>query len=303
MKRLFVGLAALAIILSLPCTLLVAQDKEEEPREHAEHMRSRNAKAHHSEEREREEHQRDMEHQGREEGHDERPCWGLERLYDRLFEELERQRHEIRALREEVAELLRMLEEQSAPARSRRGRRWEREPRPFRERSEMERRHTRREPDIDMEIRELQEAVERHPDNVDLRMKLGHLYREIGRVEDAIGQYKAALEIRPDFDAPHRALKELGYRFPDRRREEEERLEDSAGVVISSNEKEVVVKTREGDTVTFRVPSWQKDDGSWVLNEDLSELAKSLEPDQKVKILWREREEQRFIHRMERIEE
>ena len=303
MKRLLVGLTALVIVLSLPCTLLVAQEREEEPRERAEHMRGADAKALHAEEREGEEHQRDIEHQRREEEREERPCWGLERLYDRLFEELERQRHEIRALREEIAELRRTLEEQSAPGRSRRGRRWEREGRPSRERGEMERPHTQREPDIEMEIRELQEAVERHPDNVDLRMKLGHLYRETDRVEAAVEQYKAVLEIRPDFDAPHRALKELGYRFPDTPREGKERLEDSAGEVISSNEREVVVRTREGDIVTFTVPSRQKDDGSWVLNQDLSEMAKSLKPDQKVKILWQEREEQRIIRRMERIEE
>ena len=182
----------------------------------------------------------------------------------------------------------------------------------------------REEPHIDREIRirTLEEKVERHPDDIELRIRLAHFYREVDRIEAAIVQYKAALEIDPDFDPALRGLKELGYKIPDVPREREEPLEDSVGEVISANEKEVKLKTLEGDVVSFRVPSRQKEDGSWVLNEDLSEMARSLDPGaqvkiqwresegprsldlgERVRIQWRESEGHRIIHRMERVKE
>jgi tetratricopeptide (TPR) repeat protein len=235
-----------------------------------------------------------------------------EALYDKLFAELRHQRDEIRALREEVAGLRRMLEDQFALRRARgvrRGRellrRWEPEREPerweFRERWESERREIP--DDIDRQIRDTREKVERHPDDIEVRMRLAHLYREVDRIEAAIEQYKEVLRIAPDFDAPYQALKELGYRFPDEPRDEEVPLKDSVGEVISSSEKEVEVKTREGDVVTFTVPSWQRDDGSWALNEDLSEMAKSLDPGAQVKVLWQEHEGLKVIQRMEKVKE
>ncbi len=296
MKRAFVIITILAVILSLSYGVLIAQERErdQEVRERDEASRVER----------RPDPDRRMEQEERMRDRPEVP-------YDRLFAELRRQRDEIRALREEVAALRRMLEDQFALRRARqvrRGRellrRWEpgREPEhmEFRERWEPERREIP--DDIDRQIRDTREKLERHPDDIEVRMRLAHLYREVDRIEAAIEQYKEVLKIAPDFDAPYQALKELGYRFPDEPRDEEVPLKDSMGEVISSSEKEVEVKTLEGDVVTFTVPSWQRDDGSWALNEDLSEMAKSLEAGAQVKILWREHEGLRVIQRMEKVE-
>ncbi len=290
MKRAFVIITVLAIILSLSCGVLVAQEREREgevrEREEARRVERRPDPDRRMEQEER---MRD------------RP----EALYDKLFAELRRQRDEIRALREEVAALRRMLEDQFALRRARQVRRGRELPRRWEPEREPERREPERREipdDINREIMNIRERLERRPDDMELRMRLAHLYREIDRIEAAIEQYKEVLKIAPDFDAPYQALKELGYRFPDEPKDEEVPLKDSAGEVISSSEKEVKVKTREGDTVTFTVPSWQRDDGSWVLNEDLSEMAKSLEPGAQVKIIWREHEGLRVIQRMEKIE-
>jgi len=296
-KKAFVIITILAVIFSLSYGILIAQEREREQevgdREEAERVDRRRDPDRRMEQEER---MRD------------RP----EAPYDRLFAELRRQRDEIRALREEVAALRRMLEDQYALRRARgirRGRellrRWEPERESergdFRERREPERREIP--DDINREIMNTREKLERRPDDTELRMRLAHLYREVDKIEAAIEQYKAILKIAPDFDAPYQALKELGYRFPDAPRDEDVPLRDSMGEVVSSSEKEVKVKTLEGDVVTFTVPSWQRDDGSWTLNEDISEMTKSLEPGAQVKIIWREHEGLRVIQRMEKAKE
>jgi tetratricopeptide (TPR) repeat protein len=304
MKRVFVILTALAFILSLSYTFPLAQESGEKAGEAGE-QRSEEGRSLepvlHPEEFERATNRRRMEQERRV---SERP----ERLYDRLFAELERQREEIRALREEIAALRKMLEDQHASRKFQRDRRrrirprrWEsrREP----ERREPERRDIQRAPDLHGQIRELEAGVERRPGDIELRMKLAHLYREAGKIEAAIEHYKAALEIDPDFDPPYRALQELGYRFPYESIERLEPLEDSVGEVISANEQEVELRTLEGEIVTFRVPSRQREDGSWMLREEYSRMAKSLEPGARVKIVWRESEGGKVIHAIERIEE
>ena len=305
MKRGLVILAALTIILTLSYALSMAQEAGERPREAG---------------RREIEEKREAEQLEKEAALDrlieqrKRMREAPERLYEKLFAELERQRNEIRALREEIGALRRMLEDQYALRRLRRDRRRQIRPRrweprresehmPLRDRWEPERREIRRDPDIDMEIRELREALERRPDDIEPRMRLADLYREVGKIEAAIEQYKAALEIAPGFDPPYRALRELGYKFPDMPRDREEPLKDSAGEVISTSEAEITLRILEGDVVTFKVPSRRKEDGSWVLNEDFSEFAKSLEPGTRVKILWREAEGQKFIRRIERTKE
>ena len=288
MKRVFTIAIALAVILSLSYTFLMAQESREESEE-----------------------ARDMDHrQGKIERDEDSPRYAErghrmpempDMMCHRLMEMLEHQMHEIRALREEIAELRGILIGQGSMRW--RDQRRDPEPRRERERREPERRDVRRDADIEGQIREIEAAVERRPDDVELRMRLAHLYREVDRIEAAVVQYKAALEIDPAFDPPYHALEELGREFPDMFREKEEPLEDSAGEVISANEAEIVLKTREGETVTFKVPSRRKEDGSWVLNEDFSELAKSLEQGERLIILWREVEGQRVIRRIEKMEE
>ena len=58
----------------------------------------------------------------------------------------------------------------------------------------------------------------------------------VGNVEAAYRQYKAALEIAPDFEPAYGALEELRATFPDiSRRPAEKPLEDSVGKVISAD--------------------------------------------------------------------
>jgi len=84
-------------------------------------------------------------------------------------------------------------------------------------------------------------------------------------------------------------------------REEAKPMEEYCmGEVISSSMEEVTIKTLEnGETLTFRVPRVKKDDGSWVLNMDIAERAKSLDKGAKVKIFWNRVEDQRILRRIE----
>ena len=287
MKKFFAIAIALAVILSLSYTFLMADEPREKPGEarEPEHMMEHRG------------HEGDMDSPRRAEHEEEMPemCEMHEMMLHNIMEMLEHQMNEIRALREEIAELRGILIGQGSMMRWRdqrgdlvpRHERWEQE---------------RRDPGIEREIRDAETEVERHPEDIELHMRLAHLYQEVDMAEAAIEQYKAVLEINPDLDEPYHALRELGYKFPEMGREKEEPLKVSMGAVVSANEKEIKLKTLEGDIVAFKVPSRQKDDGSWVLNEDLSELAKSQEPGIKLKILWREAEGQRFIRRIEKME-
>ena len=176
---------------------------------------------------------------------------------------------------------------------------------------------------IERDIEEVQEAMRRNPNDPELHVKLAHLYQEVDHLDAAIEQYKAALSINPDFDPAFRGLEELRTKYPDISREprpdwpggdpdmpnwigepEQERpLEKNAGTVASADKRHIALKTFEGETFTFRVPLRQKDDGSWVLNEDFARYAGSLEPGTRIAILWEEVDGGRVIRRIERIGE
>jgi len=313
MKKVFVVLTIFIIIFSLWCTSLMAEEsgkiqkqgelKREDDRN--EHVESEI----HSDERDQ-----------------------PEGLYERLFAELERQREENRALREEVRNLkeeiihllsnqverqedeittLRtMLEEQYNFVRELLEGEYELrkakqlvEVRKF----EMEMgEHGTNAPDIEREIAEIQGAVERDPNNLELRVRLGDLYWKVDNIEGAFHQYKTALSINPDFDRAFQALEKLRAEFPDisRRpeREREQPLERIAGTVVSANKEEIKLGVGEGDVLTFRVEFRRREDGSWALNEDLAEFAGSLEPGMRVGLLWQEEEGRRVIRRIERTE-
>ncbi|MBD3184616.1 tetratricopeptide repeat protein [Candidatus Poribacteria bacterium] len=227
-------------------------------------------------------------------------------IYYRLMYELRRQQDEIHALREEIADLREMLKDRDdyryyrryEDRYSYRDRREEPEWESYRERWERE----RRDPEIHMEIRELELKLRKHPEDFELHTRLGDMYREIGKDEAAIEHYKAALEIKPGFDPPYIALKEMGYKFHKEEKEKDRPLEDSVGEVISRNEKGLKIENMEGEEIKFIVPAWQRDDGSWALSEDLSYMVKSLEPGTKVKIIWQKREGYRIIHRIEKVD-
>jgi hypothetical protein len=86
----------------------------------------------------------------------------------------------------------------------------------------------------------------------------------------------------------------------EQRKEAKPMEEYCMGEVISSNMEAVTIKTLEnGETLTFRVPRVKKDDGSWGLNMDIAERAKSLDKGAKVKIFWNRVEDQRILRRIE----
>jgi len=313
MKKVFVVLTIFTVIFSLWCTSLMAEGSREMQKQ-GELKRDDDRNEHveqesHSDERDQ-----------------------PEGLYERLFAELERQREENRALREEVRNLkeeiihllsnqverqedeittLRtMLEEQYNFVRELLEGEYELrkakqlvEVRKF----EMEMgEHGTNAPDIEREIAEIQGAVERDPNNLELRVRLGDLYWKVDNIEGAFHQYKTALSINPDFDRAFQALEKLRAEFPDisRRpeREREQPLERIAGTVVSANKEEIKLGVGEGDVLTFRVEFRRREDGSWALNEDLAEFAGSLEPGMRVGLLWQEEEGRRVIRRIERTE-
>lgn len=252
--------------------------------------------------------------------------------YSRLVSELERQREEIRALREEVRSLreeilqllitqldrqweevksLRMMQEHQyeflqgmlKEEHNLRTRQFaemrEREPEWGRDKDKFE-----GEFNIGKELMHLQEQVELNPRDPELRMKLGHIYQEVDNIDAAFGQYKAALEVAPDFEPAFHALEELRMKFPDMSRKPAEKpLEDAAGEVISANKEEVKVAVFEGDAMTFKVPFIQNEEGAWVLNGDLSEYTGTLEPGMRVRIIWQQMEDRMVIRRIERMED
>ena len=181
---------------------------------------------------------------------------------------------------------------------------------------EMERRND--EGNIERELNEIRSAVERDPNNPELRTKLGNVLWEVGDFHGAFEQYKTALSINPDFGPAFEAMERLREEFPDLSREMREReperdreperererpVEDAAGTVISANKEELKLKTWEGEIITFRVPFIRRDDGSWALNEDLAHFVGSLEPGARVGLLWEEVEGRRVIRRIEPLEE
>ena len=308
MNKVFVVLTIFTVIFSLGCTSLIAEESREIQRQN--------------------ELKRDddrNEHVEQESHSDERDQ--PEGLYERLFAELERQREENRALREEIQHLreeiihllsnqverqedeittLRtMLEEQYNFVRRLLEEEYElRKAKQLVEVRKFEMEMGEHNPDIERELAEIQEAVERDPNNLELRMKLGDLYWKIDKIEDALHQYKTALSIDPDFDPAFEALEKLRAEFPDisPEREREKPLEDIAGTVVSANKEEIKLRVGEGEILTFRVGFRRREDGSWALNEDLSEFAESLEPGMRVGLQWQEEEGRRVIRRIERIE-
>ena len=313
MKRVFVVLSIFTVIFSLGCTTLMAEESGEIQKQSK--IKRDNGR---NEYVEQESHSDDRD----------RP----EGLYERLFAELERQREENRALREEVQDLkeeiihllsdqvqrqqdeimtLRtMLEEQYNFVRRLLEVEYElRKTKQFVEARKFEMEmgeYGTNEPDIEREIAEIQGAVERDPNNLELRIKLGEFYWKVDNIESAFHQFKTALSIDPDFDRAFEALEELRAAFPDISRWSEQELDQPleriAGTVVSANKEEIKLRVGEGEVLTFRVGFRQREDGSWALNEDLAEFAGSLEPDMQVVLLWQEEEGRRVIRRIERIE-
>ncbi|MFC1717090.1 hypothetical protein ACFL6S_25730 [Candidatus Poribacteria bacterium] len=310
MRKVFMVLVALAVIFSLSCISTMA----EEARKESTGVRQT---------------QRSIEKDHDPDEHIEREYKVIELpvgSYNRMVAELDRQREEIHSLREEVRSLREEIVQLLADLLERQ---WEEihnlremqqhqynfmqemlsRENEIRLRQVMGERNREWEPEreeqnIEMELRHMQEQVERNPRDPELRLKLGHIYREVDNIDAAFGQFKAAIEIAPDFEPAYGALEDLRAQFPDvSRRPNEKPLEDSAGTVISANKEEIKLQVFEGDVITFKVPFIQNEEGKWVLVEDFAHFAGSLEPGMKVKILWQEMEDRRIIRRVERIED
>ena len=291
MKKIFVILVALTLTLSLWTTCLMAEERAEAKRE---------------------------------------------RNDDKLLAELERQREENRELRDEVRELkdeiinlmsaqIERQQEQIYSMGEMLGQQQEfmqgllkaeYELRMAQQRMGIRgfgmNRNDNNEENIERELQEIKAAVERDPNNPELRTKLGHILREAGNFDAAFEQFKTALSIDPDFGPAFEALQGLREEFPDLSREMRKReperdrnrpVEDAAGTVISANKEELKLKTREGEIITFRVPFRRKEDGSWALNEDIAHFVSSLKPGARVGLLWEEAEGRRVIRRIEPLKE
>jgi tetratricopeptide (TPR) repeat protein len=234
-------------------------------------------------------------------------AWNESDVIRDLIAEVRRQREEIQALREEIGQLRRLIEERirlNEPL-IRRGdgnppRRFQPDYLPpnreYRERDEGQRKEPN---DIENEIRRLEGKIKEQPDNIDARMMLADLYRQMGKFDAAFNQYETVLKMKPDFDPARKALEELK-----KKPEESKPKEDfNMGEVILSGPDGIVLKTFEGDTVTFKVPKRQQEDGSWMPDKGIEEKVKSIDKGVKVKIIWNEIEGQRVIRSIERIEE
>jgi len=224
-----------------------------------------------------------------------------EGLLQLLAMQIERQWEEMNALREMQQQQFHFMQEMLGREHEGRFDRMNRED--DRER-DWTRERERDEDNIEMRLRRLQEEVERNPGNAELRVELGHFYWRLGDIEAAYRQFKAALEIAPDFEEAFGSLEKLRGEFPDISRVPVEKpLRDSAGEVISANKEEIKLQIFESDdVVTFNVPFVQNEVGEWVLNEDFAHFAGSLKPGMRIKILWQEMEDRRVIRKIERLE-
>jgi tetratricopeptide (TPR) repeat protein len=179
---------------------------------------------------------------------------------------------------------------------------------------------------IEREMREIRAAVERDPNNPELRTKMGYVLWEVGEFHAAFEQFKIALSIDPDFRPAFEALEKLREEFPDMSREMRERERDltrepeqdwnrepeqererpvahDAGTVVSANREEVKLLTAAGETITFRVPFKRGEDNSRMVDKELAHLVGSLKPDARVEVWWEEVEGRRFIRRIHQLEE
>lgn len=192
--------------------------------------------------------------------------------------------------------------------------------------------------EIESEMNSLEEKIAMQPYNKDARVKLAGIYKKVGRKEDAISQYNEALGIQAieseiersmDFIKENPENTETRMQIAEKYRtigdldnalryyeecikiegigslSEEAKSESdfNLGEVMSSSAEEVVIKTFEGDTATFKVPKMGNNDGSYTPDKKISEMALSLDKGKKVKIIWNKIEGQKVIHDIEILKE
>jgi tetratricopeptide (TPR) repeat protein len=193
--------------------------------------------------------------------------------------------------------------------------------------------------EIESEINSLEEKISDQPYNKDARIKLAGIYKKVGRKEEAIFQYLETMRIKsieenikitmdnnPNNSETYLSIANLYKELGDldnsllyyekylkykgfsglsdeiKPRESEEAKSESdfnMGEVISSSAEEVVLKTFEGDTATFKVPKWGNKDGSYTPDKEISEMTQKLDKGKKVKIIWNKIEGQKIIQDIE----
>jgi tetratricopeptide (TPR) repeat protein len=137
---------------------------------------------------------------------------------------------------------------------------------------------------IEQKIKELMNSMKEYPEIMDIRIQIAEQYKEIGDLDNALRYYEEYIK-----------LKGIGGLSE----ESKPGLDLNMGEVISSNAEEVVLKTFEGDTATFKVPKWQQEDGKWLSDKEISEKAQSLKQGVKVKIIWEPIEGEKVIRSIE----
>ncbi len=120
-------------------------------------------------------------------------------------------------------------------------------------------------------------------------------------VKDTPDGLETASEIVKNLDIPRRrAARERA----ERPRERAERENFFFGTVLEAGEGSLTIKTRDsGETVTLYVPVRRRDDGTSVVNEELSKLVASLQAGTPVRVQYRRGEDRLWIQRVTRTRE
>jgi len=126
--------------------------------------------------------------------------------------------------------------------------------------------------------------LKEYPDGLGIRIDIASQYKEIGDLDNALRYYEEYMK-----------LKGIGGLSEEPKSESDFNM----GEVISSSTEEVVIKTLEGDTATFKVPKWGNKDGSYTPDKEISEMTQKLDKGKKVKITWNKIEGQKVIQDIE----
>ncbi len=120
-------------------------------------------------------------------------------------------------------------------------------------------------------------------------------------IRDTPDGLEAASEIVKNLDIPRRrATSERAERPRDRAESENFFF----GTVLEAGEESLTIKTRDlGETVTLHVPARRREDGTSVVNEELSKLVASFQVGTPVRVQYRRGEDKLWIQRVTRTRE
>jgi type II secretory pathway component GspD/PulD (secretin) len=120
-------------------------------------------------------------------------------------------------------------------------------------------------------------------------------------VRDTPDGLETASEIVKNLDIPGRRATREGAERPRERAESENFF---FGTVLEAGEGSLTIKTRDlGETVTLHVPVRKKDDGTSVVDAELSKLIASFQPGTPVRVQYNRGEDKLWIQRVTRTRE